>query len=322
MRRFPLISHSTASKCRDRDCPPPRAPRLGLLVLALLPLAALHCGTKSDTLSGNTNWLKPCSIDSECGTLACECGHCIDRCSDQVDCTQPPESVCVTGATTGTTGTTGSASTSGGAGGGGSTGTQSSTGSTGSVTGGGLTGAPPDGQCSASDCAMSCTAVVPGGYGVCPFIPAPATSCSRMADTCCSSSDCTAGTCYPTNVYPTGPCGGGTGDTINQCRTDACTTDADCGADSVCAPAGVVDSVRACIKAYCRTDGDCTAESGGKCVLTKGGCCGGVGNGFDVRAPTLACAYPSGWCLTDQDCAAGGFCIVDGGRLTCSSQCR
>jgi hypothetical protein len=137
------------------------------------------------------------------------------------------------------------------------------------------------------------------------------------------SAECSAGACYESIFYPTGPCGGGGGDAINRCLMDECATDAQCAANEVCVSGAKLEALKACVPVSCRTSADCGAAPGGSCIWIAGGCCGGVGSGFDVRAPTLACVYPSDWCRSDADCAAPTpFCVVDGTRAHCAAECR
>jgi hypothetical protein len=67
-----------------------------LSVLGLL----VACGgetTETGTDSGNTNWLKECSTDLDCGALSCYCGTCRETCDGLVDCSANPEQACVAG---------------------------------------------------------------------------------------------------------------------------------------------------------------------------------------------------------------------------------
>ncbi len=178
------------------------------------------------------------------------------------------------------------------------------------------------GDCGAGE---SCIRVVPDGYGRCAVPAVEATSCvaGPPGDECCSTAACSSGACIPTTSYPSGPCGGGGADVTNKCLSDACSTDADCAAGEVCAPAGIAGPVRTCLNVSCEHDADCSAEAGGKCVWIAGGCCGGVGSGWDFRPGTLACAYPDGGCQSDAaDCPTGEFCVIDAGRAHCGGACH
>jgi hypothetical protein len=70
-----------------------RRPRLWLALSALLALpsgAAISCGGETTSPAGtdtNTNWLKTCSIEAECGLGAtCSCGRCTLECVTDADC--------------------------------------------------------------------------------------------------------------------------------------------------------------------------------------------------------------------------------------------
>jgi len=58
--------------------------RLGAVGLALVTLA---CGEPQGRAGTNTNWLRLCSKDADCGDpLACHCGRCTAPCSEAADC--------------------------------------------------------------------------------------------------------------------------------------------------------------------------------------------------------------------------------------------
>lgn len=70
-----------------------RRPRLWLAPCALLALAvsaALSCGGETSSPAGtdtNTNWLKSCSSEADCGLgSACSCGRCTLECDTDADC--------------------------------------------------------------------------------------------------------------------------------------------------------------------------------------------------------------------------------------------
>jgi hypothetical protein len=153
-----------------------------------------------------------------------------------------------------------------------------------------------------------CIPIVPGGFHVCAYPPVEATSCdpSHGVDQCCSTAECATGTCY---LSPMSHCGGLIRLPQNECMTDECQTDADCGTDQACVPAGTIGPVKTCIDASCHTDADCTDEAGGHCVLSGNPCC----HVFD----TLVCTYPSDGCRASSDCAPGDHCELDSGRARC-----
>ncbi|MDF3065261.1 MAG: hypothetical protein K0R38_862 [Polyangiaceae bacterium] len=66
----------------------------GALALAL---AGLGCGETThgrEDGSGNTNWLKPCEADAECGELSCLCGSCRNACDAATVCSLEAEASC------------------------------------------------------------------------------------------------------------------------------------------------------------------------------------------------------------------------------------
>jgi hypothetical protein len=69
--------------------------RFTQVVFLALPLAATACGKtmSREDASGNTNWLKPCETDAECGGLSCSCGLCRDACPapDEISPPEPDE---------------------------------------------------------------------------------------------------------------------------------------------------------------------------------------------------------------------------------------
>lgn len=60
----------------------------GLQLAALLCLASA-CGEPQDLSGTNTNWLRRCTLDADCGSsLECLCGRCTVACSTNTDCPQ------------------------------------------------------------------------------------------------------------------------------------------------------------------------------------------------------------------------------------------
>lgn len=63
-------------------------------------LLTMGCGGNAETTevaSGNTNWLKECVSDDECGELSCACGTCRYECEGAIDCSLEPERACLGG---------------------------------------------------------------------------------------------------------------------------------------------------------------------------------------------------------------------------------
>lgn len=72
--------------------------KYGKLGAALLALATAACGATTQNReddSGNTNWLKACESDAECGELSCLCGSCRTGCGAATDCSAEPADSCV-----------------------------------------------------------------------------------------------------------------------------------------------------------------------------------------------------------------------------------
>jgi hypothetical protein len=65
------------------------------LALTLLPLACGATTRTQESDSGNTNWLKSCDTDQECGDLSCTCGKCRTACAGASDCSLPPADSCL-----------------------------------------------------------------------------------------------------------------------------------------------------------------------------------------------------------------------------------
>jgi hypothetical protein len=184
---------------------------------------------------------------------------------------------------------------------------------------------PNHGCQSRLDCSQeqACLQYTPNGPADCVTPAVPTTTCnaSNLLNQCCTSTDCSVGACFLTEVFPTGPCGLGGVSSYNECLSDACQVDGDCLASQLCLPAGF-GPVRKCMIAACRADSDCTAESGGACVVFRGGCCSGNLGGPTTRAQQLACAYPSDGCQSDSDCAQARTCVVSAGRAHCADTCQ
>ncbi len=68
-----------------------------MLGLALLALACGETTQGREEHSGNTNWLKACDTDQECGELRCACGLCRTPCPGTTDCSLDPADSCVAG---------------------------------------------------------------------------------------------------------------------------------------------------------------------------------------------------------------------------------
>lgn len=65
--------------------------KISLCCLTLVWSGALGCEATDDGTEGlhtgtETNWLKSCDADVECGELSCLCGVCTQTCSDNADC--------------------------------------------------------------------------------------------------------------------------------------------------------------------------------------------------------------------------------------------
>jgi hypothetical protein len=58
-------------------------------------LAAAACSNEPPSPGGDTqtNWLKTCTLDSECGELSCECGICSLPCASDAECNEAPAGV-------------------------------------------------------------------------------------------------------------------------------------------------------------------------------------------------------------------------------------
>jgi hypothetical protein len=77
---------------------------IGWLVLCGFSVV-VACTSEPSKPGGDTqtNWLKACTQDSECGELSCECGVCSRPCSSSVDCAGAPVGVSCFAATSGET---------------------------------------------------------------------------------------------------------------------------------------------------------------------------------------------------------------------------
>jgi hypothetical protein len=97
--RFPSSDRSPAlSPCRPAiNGWRPLARRLRALVTLPLFVAVLGggCATReSRGTDSNTNFLKPCTGDDECGGLTCLCGQCSRTCEANANCSSLPGGVC------------------------------------------------------------------------------------------------------------------------------------------------------------------------------------------------------------------------------------
>lgn len=61
----------------------------------LLGVFGTACGPSEPTVGTQTNWLKKCQADSECGDLQCVCGTCTLTCDDDATCSDLTDGSCV-----------------------------------------------------------------------------------------------------------------------------------------------------------------------------------------------------------------------------------
>src|SRR5262245_10715321 len=67
-------------------------------LLVMLGALALGCepGGHGQTTDSQTNWLRNCQIDAECGAgLSCICGVCTASCGEDAACGELPGAACV-----------------------------------------------------------------------------------------------------------------------------------------------------------------------------------------------------------------------------------
>jgi hypothetical protein len=102
------------------------------------------------------------------------------------------------------------------------------------------------------------------------------------------------GHCIPYSLYA---CVGAPPPPGNQCRYDACTSDADCtaGANGVC----TARYPRRCLYSVCRTNLDCTAGPDGRCVLAD--------VGYYCVNDVVFCRYSTDPCVANADCHLTGL---------------
>lgn len=65
------------------------------LLSALLLILATGCGSRSEKVGGETNWLKVCTTDSQCVNSDCLCGVCTRTCDVAEDCRGVGNAICV-----------------------------------------------------------------------------------------------------------------------------------------------------------------------------------------------------------------------------------
>jgi hypothetical protein len=171
---------------------------------------------------------------------------------------------------------------------------------------------------------------VAGGYKVCTYQPAAATTASSLPslDQCGPSRACTSGNCYSALNFPSGQCGNASALTYNTCRADVCGADLPCKAGEVCGPRGFSTQekvsggpIRLCLPAACTSSDDCKGQAGGICALVQAGC--GIaadGTPTEFLPPQLACVYPKG-CANASDCPREdgkySYCRVVRGEGVC-----
>jgi glucuronoarabinoxylan endo-1,4-beta-xylanase len=74
-----------------------RTPLFSILGALLTFVATPACGPGEgpQTTDSQTNWLKSCEIDAQCGDLTCICGVCTSRCGSDAECADLEGSACV-----------------------------------------------------------------------------------------------------------------------------------------------------------------------------------------------------------------------------------
>lgn len=78
-----------------RLCPPSLYLTSAFLVMSVLGASAGSCTPgEGPKVSSQTNWLRLCEIDADCGEFSCSCGACTLSCDDEVDCAELPGSTC------------------------------------------------------------------------------------------------------------------------------------------------------------------------------------------------------------------------------------
>ena len=73
----------------------PQRLRSGVGLLLLLGLLLFGCSPKSESGDSQTNWLRSCQADAQCGGLNCLCGVCTRSCSNASACDGTLEASCV-----------------------------------------------------------------------------------------------------------------------------------------------------------------------------------------------------------------------------------
>lgn len=67
-----------------------------LLLVAMLCLAAACSPDSSPQTGSQTNWLRSCTSDEDCGDLSCHCGACTITCASATACGSLPDATCET----------------------------------------------------------------------------------------------------------------------------------------------------------------------------------------------------------------------------------
>jgi len=67
----------------------------GLLLALALPALAIACTGRAASVGGESNWLRTCDADLECGEIgACQCGVCTSPCDTTADCGDLSHATC------------------------------------------------------------------------------------------------------------------------------------------------------------------------------------------------------------------------------------
>ena len=130
--------------------------------------------------------------------------------------------------------------------------------------------------------------------------------CNTESWGCCSDEECPDGICAAMEINY---CGGAPPGEENECVTQECLVDGDCGQGSVCLDMGVLGRLTGtCIPASCTQNSDCTGEEP-QCSL--------VYNGVTCPGLQLSCTNQESTCRWYGDCALGFLCVGSSSGASC-----
>ncbi len=161
------------------------------------------------------------------------------------------------------------------------------------------------------DCPEGALCTLERGSCIC-VLPVPPVINECPTDGCCEDAECGRGACQGQALDARNAMCGGAPSEANECRVPQCTDDADCLPEQTCMRPGEQGyAIATCVPRTCRAHSDCVAREGGECTEFFTRC--------NVRG--YHCTYADDPCRADDDCEGVDFlCEPAEGTTACVEQ--